>query len=53
MIWIGIFVGSTIGGWIGALMSHGNWLGWQSFAGGTVGSFAGIYAGFKAGQYFS
>jgi len=52
LIWIGVFIGSTIGGWLGALVSHGDWFSWQSIAGGAIGSFAGIYAGFKASQYF-
>ena len=51
-IWIGIFVGSTAGGWLGALLGHGNWLGWQSILGGAIGAFAGIYAGYKLSQYF-
>lgn len=52
LIWIGIFIGSTIGEWLGALASHGNWLSWQSIIGMAIGSFAGIYAGFKTGQYY-
>ena len=51
MIWIGVFVGSTLGGWLGALASHGNWLSWQSILGTALGSFLGIYVGYKAGQY--
>jgi outer membrane lipoprotein SlyB len=51
LIWIGLFVGSTLGGWLGALMANGNWLSWQSVLVGAVGSFAGIYAGYKASQY--
>jgi len=52
LIWIAVFIGSTAGGWLGALLSSGNWLSWQSILGTALGSFAGIYAGFKTGQYF-
>ena len=51
LIWIGVFAGSTLGGWLGALASGGNWLSWQSLLGTTLGSFLGIYAGYKANQY--
>jgi uncharacterized protein YcfJ len=50
MIFIGITIGSLIGGWLGAAMSHGNWLsGWSILLSG-VGSLAGIWAGYRAGQ---
>ncbi len=52
MIFIGITVFSTIGGWLGALMSHGNWLSGWSILLAALGSFFGIWAGYKAGQYF-
>ncbi|HSW98978.1 MAG TPA: hypothetical protein VLF71_04015 [Candidatus Saccharimonadales bacterium] len=51
IIWVGVFIGSTLGGWLGALISHGNWLSWQSVLGGALGAFLGVYAGYKAGQY--
>jgi hypothetical protein len=51
LIWIGIFIGSTIGSWLGALLSSGNWFSWQSVLGATIGSFLGIYVGYKANQY--
>jgi hypothetical protein len=51
LIWIGIFVGSTLGGWLGALLSQGNWVSWQSLLGTAIGGFLGIYAGYKANQY--
>ena len=44
LIWIGVFVGSLVGGGLGALVSHGNWMSWQSLLGGTLGAFGGIYA---------
>lgn len=52
MITIGLFVGGTIGGWIGAaLFDHGNWFGEWSIFLSAIGSFAGIWAGYKASQY--
>jgi hypothetical protein len=47
LIWIGVFVGSTVGSWIGALFDHGNWFGGWSIALGAVGAFLGIWAGYK------
>jgi hypothetical protein len=32
-------------------MDHGNWFGAWSILLGMVGSFAGVWAGYKAGQY--
>jgi hypothetical protein len=46
-IWIGILVGGTVGGWIGALMTHGNWFSISSILLSGVGSIAGIWAGYK------
>lgn len=51
MIFIGITIFGTLGGWLGALMDHGNWLGGWSILLGAVGSFFGIWVGYKAGQY--
>jgi len=51
LIWIGIAVGSTVGGWLGSLLSDGNWISWQSLLGTTIGSFLGVYIGYKANQY--
>lgn len=46
MIYIGIFDGSTVGGLLGSALDHGNGLGFWTFLSGTVGSFAGIWAGY-------
>lgn len=51
LIWIGIFVGSTLGGWLGSLAGHGNFISWQSVVGSTLGAFAGVYIGYKISQY--
>ncbi|HSW99652.1 MAG TPA: hypothetical protein VLH38_01300 [Patescibacteria group bacterium] len=51
LIWIGVFLGSSAGGWLGALLSHGNWFSWQSVLCGAIGSFLGIYGGYKLSEY--
>jgi uncharacterized membrane protein YeaQ/YmgE (transglycosylase-associated protein family) len=51
MIMIGITIIGTLGGWLGSLMDHGNMFGVWGILLGTVGSFVGIYVGYKAGQY--
>jgi hypothetical protein len=50
-VWIGIFIGSSAGSWLGAVLGDGSLFSWQSLVGGTLGAFVGIYAGFKLGQY--
>jgi hypothetical protein len=49
-IWIGLTIGGIIGGAIGAMLDHGNPFGlWGLFL-GTIGSLAGIWAGYKLGN---
>lgn len=50
MIFLGILAGSTLGGWLGALMDHGNWFGGWSILLSTVGALVGIWAGYKTAQ---
>ena len=50
LIWLGIFVGSTIGGLIGNWLDHGNGLGFWTLALGTIGSFGGGWGGYKLGN---
>lgn len=50
MIGIGIFLGGSLGGWLGSTMDHGNMLGVWGIAVSTIGSFAGVWAGYKVGQ---
>lgn len=50
MIFLGVGVVGTLGSWLGAAMSHGSWLGGWSILLGTVGSFVGIWVGYKVGQ---
>lgn len=53
MIFLGIAILGTVGSWLGAVaFDHGNYFGGWSLLLGTVGSLAGVWAGFKAGQYF-
>jgi hypothetical protein len=52
MITAGVFVGGTVGGYIGALADNGNWLGGWSILLSGVGSLAGIWVAYKASQYF-
>jgi hypothetical protein len=51
MIFLGIAVVGTFGSWLGALLDGGNWFGIWSILLGTIGSFAGVWVGYKAGQY--
>lgn len=52
MISIGLFVGSSLGGWLGSLLDNGNIFGVWGLLFGTLGAFAGIWAGFKVGQSY-
>lgn len=49
-IWIGIFIGGAIGGWLGAALDHGNYLGFLSIIMSGAGSIAGVFAGYKLGN---
>ncbi|MDB5170637.1 MAG: hypothetical protein JWO35_331 [Candidatus Saccharibacteria bacterium] len=50
MITIGIFVGGSLGAWLGSSFDHGNLFGVWGILLSTVGSFVGLWAGYKAGQ---
>lgn len=51
-IFIGVTVGGILGGWLGSIMDHGNGLGGWSILLSTVGSFVGIWAGYKAARNY-
>ena len=51
LIWIGLFIGSTIGGAIPALWGDSMLSIWSIFL-STIGGMAGIYAGYKLSQMF-
>jgi len=50
MIWLGIAIGGSLGGWLGAVFDHGNFLGGWSILVGAIGSFAGLWLGYKVGK---
>lgn len=52
MITIGILVGGTVGGFIGSTFDHGNLLGAWGMILSTVGSLAGVWAGYKVGKLY-
>lgn len=47
LIYLCLFVGSVVGGWLGSLLDGGNLLGVWGFLGGTVGAIIGIWVGYK------
>ncbi len=49
LIWIGITVGSIVGGYLGSLLDHGNLIGLWGILLSTVGALVGIWAGYKIG----
>jgi hypothetical protein len=51
LIWVGIFVGSTLGGFIPELWGA-SFLSFESIIFSTIGGIAGIWAGFKLSQMF-
>jgi hypothetical protein len=50
MIFLGVTIFGTIGGWVGALMDHGNWFGAYSIILYGLGSFVGIWVGYRIGR---
>lgn len=52
MISLGLLIGGTIGGWIGELMTKGNWFSMTSILLSGVGSIVGIWAGYKIAKKF-
>ena len=48
-IWLGIIVGSSIGGAVPMIWGDGVFSGW-SLALSTLGAFVGIFVGYKLGQ---
>ncbi len=51
LIYTGIFVGGTIGSYIPVLFGQG-WFSFDSILGSAVGSFAGLWAGYKIGKNY-
>ena len=52
LVWVSLFIGSVLGGWLGAALDQGNWLGLTSILLGEVGSLAGIWAGYKVSKNY-
>lgn len=57
MIFLGITVGGAFGGGIGNLLDHQSFFNLTNFGGwvilfSTIGSFAGIWAGYKVGKNY-
>lgn len=50
-VYVGMFVGSTIGTYIPALWGDTNLFSFASLIFGAAGAIAGIYLGFKMSQY--
>jgi ABC-type multidrug transport system permease subunit len=50
MIFIGITVFGVLGGWLGGMLDHGNMFGAWGILFSTVGSFLGVWVGYKVGQ---
>lgn len=51
LIWLGVFVGGTVGGYIPVLFGAG-FLSYSSIIMSTLGGMLGIWAGFKLSQWF-
>jgi hypothetical protein len=49
LIWIGLFVGSTVGGFIPSLWDS-SLVSMSGVIGSAIGGFAGIWLGFKLGE---
>jgi len=49
-IYLGLTVGGFLGGWLGSMFDGGNMLGVWGIVLGTLGSLAGIWAGYKLGR---
>jgi uncharacterized protein YcfJ len=49
---LGLLIGGTVGGVIGGGLDHGNMIGAWSIILSTVGSLAGIWAGYKVAKYY-
>lgn len=50
LIYLGIFVGSSLGGWVGSLLDHGNFFGLWGIVLGGVGALVGVWAGYQLGN---
>lgn len=49
MVWLGVFVGSTVGGYVPCLFGA-DMISMAGVVGSVVGGLAGVFAGYKLGQ---
>jgi len=49
---LGVLIFGSLGGWLGTVMSHGNGFGGWAILLTAVGSFFGIWVGYKIGQMY-
>jgi hypothetical protein len=47
-----VLIFGSIGGWLGTVIDHGNGFGAWAILLSTIGSFAGIWIGYKIGQNY-
>ena len=52
LIWVGLFVGSSVGGYLPSLWGAGM-LSFAGVAGSVVGGIAGIFVGYKLGVHWA
>ncbi len=52
MIWLGIIIGGTLGGWIGAIMTKGNWFSLTSILLSGAGSLFGVWVGYEIAKNY-
>jgi len=50
MISLGLLIFGSLGGWLGTVMDHGNGFGGWAILFSTLGSFLGIWIGYKVYQ---
>ena len=51
LIYLGIFIGSGLGSWIGSALDHGNFFGVWGIVLGGVGALLGVWGGYKLGNW--
>lgn len=49
-ITLGVLIFSSLGGWLGTTMDHGNGFGGWAILLSAIGGFFGIWVGYKIGQ---
>lgn len=52
LIWVGMIIGSMIGGYIPILLGA-SWLSFATVLGNGIGGIIGIFIGFKLSDYYS